>query len=86
LSAFTKSRTNLSNVPPIPKLSAKEKQRLEKSEPTKKRDELWTAFRNLEADYQKYGISSQEYQLFADIKPDFKASLHCSRRMSFAPP
>jgi hypothetical protein len=40
-------------VPPVPRLSSKEKQRLANPEATKKRDELWTAFRNLDGDFQK---------------------------------
>ena len=52
LSSFTKNKST-TNIPPVPRLSAKEKQRLATSEPTKKKDELWTAFRNLEGDFQK---------------------------------
>jgi hypothetical protein len=52
LSSFAKSK-NTNIAPLMPRLSSKDKQRLVIPEATKKRDELWTAFRNLDADYQK---------------------------------
>jgi len=50
LSSFTRSK----DAPPVPRLTSKEKQRLANPEAAKKRDELWNAFRNLDAEHQKY--------------------------------
>ncbi|KIW08120.1 uncharacterized protein PV09_01055 [Verruconis gallopava] len=52
LSSFTKKSSG--STPPVPRLTSKDKQRLANSEVTKKRDELWTVFRNLEGDFQKF--------------------------------
>jgi hypothetical protein len=40
-------------IPPVPRAVSQERRRVSKAEPTRKRDELWTVFRNLDGDYQK---------------------------------
>jgi hypothetical protein len=39
-------------VPPVPRTDSRDRLRL-RSEPSRKRDELWTVFRNLDGDLQK---------------------------------
>jgi hypothetical protein len=55
LSSLTRSKNAAGEAaPPVPRLTTKDKQRIANADTAKKRDELWTAFRNLEGDYQKY--------------------------------
>jgi hypothetical protein len=58
LSSFTKSKA-ANTAPPVPRLGSKDTQRLANSEASKKRDELWTVFRNLDGDFQKYGNTTK---------------------------
>ena len=85
LSAFSKNKST-TNIPPVPRLSAKDKQRMANIEPTKKKDELWTAFRNLEGDFQKYAGPRTCPYAYTNIFTDFKANQRPSKRMSSARP
>jgi hypothetical protein len=57
LPTFTESPTSPAHIPPLPRNVSREKLKGIKTEPRKK-DELWTVFRTLEADLRKFHAKS----------------------------
>jgi hypothetical protein len=53
LSTLNRPLPAADRIPPVPRAASQERRRVSKTEPTRKRDELWTVFRNLDGDYQK---------------------------------
>jgi hypothetical protein len=54
LPTMTRAVPTAERIPQIPRNMSKDKLQTPKAAPARKRDELWTVFRNLDGDFQKY--------------------------------